>query len=128
MLQTLRTSLLGTLEPHTGRGIANFELVFSEEAKLRADYWRLIRDLKERVSSFDHGQKYGLTAPIDAIKELETELQDKIVAQALLDTETGDLQFQFRENLKLQIFGLSGYEAWEIRFPAGTGEYSNYAK
>jgi len=31
-------------------------------------------------------------------------------------------------DLKLQILNFTGYEIWEIRFPDGTGEYSNYAK
>jgi hypothetical protein len=88
----------------------------------------LIRDGKERVSSFDHDQKYGLPAPLDAVKEVEAALRGKVVTNAVLDAETGDLQFQFGENAKLQIFAFSGHEVWEIHFSDGTGEYSNFAK
>jgi hypothetical protein len=109
-------------------GMATVQLLFSEGAKLRADYWRVIRDRKEIVSSFDHQQKYGLPAPRDAIKELQKELRNKTVTEAHLDKETGDLLFRFNEEIKLQIFGFSGYEVWEISFSDGTGEYSNYVK
>lgn len=45
-----------------------------------------------------------------------------------LDKETGDLLFQFSGNLKLQVFGFTGYEIWEIKISGTGGEYSNYAK
>ena len=80
------------------------------------------------VSSFDHQQRYGLNAPIDAIRELQNTLRDKTVLEAGHDEETGDLLFQFTGDIKLQVFGFSGYEVWEISFSDGTGEYSNYAK
>src|SRR5215510_9914449 len=47
------------------------QLLFSEGAKLTAHYWRVVSDGMEALSSFDHQQKYGLPAPIDAIKELQ---------------------------------------------------------
>ena len=40
--------------------------------------------------------------------------------------ETGDLLFQFADNIKLEVFNFTGYEAWEINSPDGTCEYSNY--
>ncbi len=109
-------------------GKATTQLIFSEGARLRIDYWRVIRDGKERVSSFDHEQQYGLPGPIDAVKELRTELQHKVVVRVQLDKETGDLLIQFTANIKLQVFGFSAYEVWEISFPDGTGEYSNHTK
>ena len=112
--------------PEVGKATA--ELVSSEGAELRIDYWRVLRDGRERVSSFDHEQQYGLPAPIDAIKELQNELQGKVVTEAQLDKETGDLFLQFSKEIKLQVFAFSGYEVWEIHFPDGTGEYSNHAK
>jgi len=50
------------------------------------------------------------------------------VVEALHDQETGDLLFKFTQDIKLQILNVTGYEIWQIRFPDGTGEYSNYAK
>lgn len=108
--------------------MASVDLLFSNGSRLRAEYWRAIKEGKAGISSFDHRQKYGLPEPIDAIKELQEQLQDNIVTDALLDRETGDLNFQFRGSIKLQVFNFTGYEIWEISFPDGTGEYSSYAK
>jgi hypothetical protein len=64
----------------------------------------------------------------NAIKELQQELQNKLVTEAHLDGESGDLLFQFSGRIKFQVLNLTGYEVWEINFPDGTGELSNYAK
>ena len=109
-------------------GMASVDLVFTNGSRLRAEYWRIIKDGKAGRSSFDHRQKYGLPEPIDAVKELRELLQDRTVTDASLNKETGDLHFKFAGNIKLQVFNFTGYEIWEINFPDGTGEYSNYAK
>jgi hypothetical protein len=109
-------------------GCASLELLFANGTKLQADYWRLIDDGKVRISSFDHQQQYGLPAPIDAIREVQQLIENKLVADARLDRETGDLVFNFSGNSKLQILNFTGYEVWDIHFPNGTVEYSNYAK
>lgn len=109
-------------------GQASVVIAFSDGTKLRANYWRVIKDGKEKLSSFDHNQKYGLPAPIDAKKELQDALNGESVLSARLDLETGDLQFEFSQTLKLSVFGFTGYEIWEISFPNGGSEYSNYAK
>jgi hypothetical protein len=113
---------------HPEPGCASLALLFANGTKLQADYWRLINDGKVGVSSFDHQQQYGLPAPIDAIREVAELIQDKVVFDASLDIETGDLMFDFDGNIILQIFNFTGYEVWEIRFPNGAVEYSNYAK
>jgi hypothetical protein len=109
-------------------GCASLALLFANGTKLQANYWRLIDDRKVGISSFDHQQQYGLPAPIDAIRELQELIQDKFVIDARLDGETGDLIFNFDGNIKLQIFNFTGYEVWEITFPNGAVEHSNYAK
>jgi len=55
-------------------------------------------------------------------------LQNETVREAHLDKETGDLFFQFTGGIKFQILNLPSYEVWEIQFPDGSGEYSNYGK
>jgi hypothetical protein len=45
-------------------------LMFTNGTMLRGSYWRLIKDGRHILSSFDHGHKYGLPAPIDAKKKL----------------------------------------------------------
>ena len=114
--------------PYIEPGAAPVQMLFAEGTEVRADYWRLIQNGKAGTSSFDHKQKYGLPAPIDAIQKLQEELQNRVVEAAKLDPETGDLLFHFAGDTKCQILNLTGYEVWEISFPDGTGEYSNYAK
>jgi hypothetical protein len=74
-------------------GQAEVEILFSNGSKLEAAYWRIVKDGKAVISSFDHQQKYGLPAPLDAIQELQNQLDHKVVTEALLDKETGDLSF-----------------------------------
>jgi len=105
------------------------QLLFCEGAKLTAHYWRVVSDGMEALSSFDHQQKYGRPAPIDAIKELQKVLRKKTVTEARVDNETGDLHFRFRGNIKFQVFAFSSYEVWELTPADGKGSYySNFAK
>jgi hypothetical protein len=113
---------------HLEAGMAPVQLGFVDGSKIHMEYWRLIIDGKAGLSSFDHLQQYGLPAPIDAIKQLQLELENKTVIEVRLEKETGDLLFQFTGNTKLQIFNFTGYETWDVSFPDGTGEYSNYNK
>ena len=109
-------------------GAASIRFDFSNGAWLRTDYWRVIKDGRAAYSSFDHQQQYGLPSPFNAIDELCKDIDAKQISNAQWDKETGDLVFQCGVDLKLQVLNLTGYEVWEIRFPDGTGEYSNYAK
>jgi hypothetical protein len=122
---SVRVADSGTYPDQAGE--ASVALSFSDGTKLRAEYWRLFKDGKAYLSSFDHRQQYGLPAPIDAIAELEKQLENEKVSAAKLDLESGDLVVCFGEGSKLQVFNFTGYEIWELRFPDGTGEYSNYA-
>ena len=102
-------------------------ITFSQSARLQTEYWRIIKNGRHYLSSFDHRQVYGLTAPIDALEKAREELGGKTVLCAKFDRETGDLIFEFAD-LKLQILNFTGYEIWEINFPDGSSEISNYAK
>ncbi|HEY1744479.1 MAG TPA: hypothetical protein VGG18_15020 [Granulicella sp.] len=108
-------------------GQASVTLLFTDGTTLQAEYWRLIEGGRASVSSFDHQQKYSLPEAIDSVQILHEKLESKVVLEAVHDGETGDLLFKFTEETKLQILNVTGYEIWEIRFPDGTGEYSNYA-
>ena len=109
-------------------GEAPIEMSFSDGTKLRATYWRLIVNDKAGVSSFDQGHRYGMPAPVDAIDELGKTLHDKLVTDAFLDSKTGDIVVRFSEEVVLQVLNFTAFEVWQITFPNGTGEYSNYAK
>jgi len=113
---------------HPEPGMASIQLSFADGTRLEAEYWRLIIDGKAGISSFDHQQKYGVPAPIDALNSLGQTLQGKVVTGAALDQNTGDLHFEFGGNIVLQVFNFTGYEIWHIHFPDGTGEYSNYVR
>jgi len=112
------------LEP----GVAPIQMLFANGTRLRAEYWRLVKEAKPSLTSFDHRVKYGLPEPIDAVKTLQETLQDKRVTNALLDNKTGDLVFEFAGNTVLQVFAFTGYEDWDILFPDRTGQYSNYLR
>lgn len=104
------------------------QVVFSDGSRLRADYWRVIRNGKARDSSFDHKQQYGLPEPIDAIRHLQKELHGNPVSDARLEAKTGDLIFRLAGDIEFQVFNFTGYEVWEMLFPNGMVEHSNYAK
>jgi hypothetical protein len=107
-------------------GTAAVILKFSDGTVLKANYWRLIQNGRALLSSFDHQKKYGLPAPIDAKEKISALLEGKICLNVHFDSETADLILAFGETTKLQVFNFTGFEIWEIRFPDGTGEYSNY--
>jgi hypothetical protein len=108
-------------------GTAHIIIKFADGTILKASYWRLIVDRKSRLSSFDHGTKYGLPQPIDAKAFLINSLDGKICQAVHFDEETADFVFDFEQNKKLQIFNFTSYEIWDILFPDGKGEYSNSA-
>jgi hypothetical protein len=112
--------------PETSAG-ANILIVFANGTALAADYWRLIKN-DFVVSSFDHDQKYGLPEVVDAKRDLRSKLQGKILAKATIDRKSGDLYFEFAGGAILQVFAFTSYEVWELSFPNGSVEYSNFAR
>ena len=102
-------------------------VTFSDSTRLSLQFWRLIKNGKPLVSIFDHQQKYGLPAPIDAIAMLKNELPDRTIVDAEMDETTGDLRFQFEGDVRFEVFNFTAFEIWELTFADGTGEYSNYA-
>jgi len=100
-------------------------IVFSNKTEVTASYWRVI-STETRISNFDQNQKYGLEKEIKAVEELGKIISGEQITTAILERDTGDLEF-IMGNKKLRLFNFTGYEVWEISFPDGTGEYSNYA-
>ena len=109
-------------------GTGSLRLTFNRGSRLRAEYWRLLRDGKAGVSSFDDQQQYGLQSRIDSILELQGALEGKPLDEARFDSRTGDLLFHFAGGVEVQVFSFTGFEDWEITFPGGAGQYSNYAR
>lgn len=94
---------------------------------MRTDYWRIICDGNAHVTSFDHQQKYGLPAPIDAFAQMAEVLDGRTVREAKWNARTGNVVLSFESNVEMQLFNFTGYEDWEIHFSNGTDEYSNDA-
>jgi hypothetical protein len=101
-------------------------IAFSDGTRLSAQFWRLLKDRKPVISIFDHRQKYGLPAPVDAIQTLNAELAGKVIASAEM-LSTGDLRFHFERDVELEVFNFTAFEIWELAFPDGATELSNYA-
>jgi hypothetical protein len=108
-------------------GQASVAFVFSDGTRLSACYWRVSRS-DTVLSSFDHKQTYGLPSTIDAQKELRSLLAGAKVISTSIDRATGDLHLNFSGGWRLEVFGFSGYEVWEISFADGSSEYSNYVR
>jgi len=100
---------------------------FGDATRLSAQFWRLIRDGKPQVSIFDHRQRYGLPAPIDAVQVLRNEILGKRVIEASMSETTGDLRFAFAGDLLFEVFNFTAFEIWDVTFADGTREFSNYA-
>ncbi|HEY9679923.1 MAG TPA: hypothetical protein V6C76_18110 [Drouetiella sp.] len=108
-------------------GQASIIITFFDNTVLHASFWRLIANGKATLSSFDHKQQYGLPAPIDAIANLQKDLDGRLLTALSLNKVTGDLLLCIEgEGEKLQVFNFSGYEIWTIRYPDGTRDFSNY--
>ena len=100
---------------------------FTDSTKLTAQFWRLTKEGSPFVSIFDHRQRYGLPAQVDAFRMMRDELVGKEVLNAVLDKTTGDLRFQFEGDVVLEVFNFTAFEIWALIFPDGTMELSNYA-
>lgn len=100
---------------------------FSDGTSLAAQFWRLTKKGRPEVSIFDHRRQYGLPAPIDALSVLRDELVGGQLQAAEMDPATADLRFTFEGGLRLEVFNFTGFEIWELTFPDGTGQLSNYA-
>ena len=100
---------------------------FTDGTHLSAQFWRLIKAGAPVVSIFDHRQRYGLPAPIDAFRIIREELVGKQVLDAVMDGTTGDLRFRFDDDLLLEVFNFTGFEIWAVTFPDGSLALSNYA-
>ncbi len=74
---------------YTYAGMAGVLLIFAEGTTLQVGYWRSVKNGKERISSFDHRQKYGLPPALEAIAELQKELRGKTVSGAQIRQRNG---------------------------------------
>lgn len=77
--------------------------------------WRLIEQGRIAVSSEDHGQQFGLPAPVDAAREVLSRAAGRTVEAASVASDSGDLMVQFPGRVYLQQLQLSsGHESWRL--------------
>ena len=97
--------------------------------------WRLLQDGRIVVTSKDHGQPFGLPAPVDAAADVNGRVGGSRVERVELREGTLDLELRFSDGRVLQVIPDSAaYEAWTAydgrkRFVAvGGGELAMYSQ
>jgi hypothetical protein len=115
----------------------NFTFEFSE-ASLAVDcLWRIKVDGRIALTSRDHGQRFGLPAPVDAHADASSRLKDRRVIEARLEESSADITLEFEGGQRLEVItDSSGYEPWNLRAPGvhlvalgggGTANFSSKA-
>lgn len=96
----------------------NFTFEFGE-ASLAVDcLWRIVAEGRLALTSLDHGQQFGLPAPIDAFAEALALLRNRRVVTVRLEECSSDLHLEFEGGARLEVISDSaGYEPWNLRAP-----------
>jgi len=96
----------------------NFTFEF-EQANLHVDcFWRIKANDRIVLTSSDHGQQFGLPAPVDAYAEASSRLQGHRVIDVQLEKDSADLTIMFDRGHRLEVFtDSSGYEPWNLWAP-----------
>jgi hypothetical protein len=96
----------------------NFSFEF-QPGVLRVDcLWRIVKDGKLHRTSLDHGQQFGLPAPLDAYAEAASMLLGHRVEAVRFRVETADLSLEFAGHIVLEVVAdSSGYEPWNLEGP-----------
>ena len=75
--------------------------------------WRLLERGHIRRTSSDHGQQFGLPAPVNVADETNRLLQSASIDSVTLKTSTLDIELGFSNGYVFQILpDSSGYESW----------------
>jgi Uncharacterised protein family (UPF0158) len=76
--------------------------------------WRIIAEKMVRATSEDHGQQFGLPAPVDSAARARELLRGAITA-ASVRPDSGDLVLEFGDGSRVEFLTTSaGYENWQI--------------
>lgn len=75
--------------------------------------WRLLLNGAIAFGGDDDGQQFGLSAPLDVVKETEKLLSASLVSLVEIREGCSDLSLTFQNGVRLEAFnGSSGYEGW----------------
>jgi hypothetical protein len=78
--------------------------------------WRLVTKSGIEVASEDHGQIFGLKAPVDAGERVITATKNKKIIDYRIAERTSDLVVRFEDDVSLEFLNLScGYESWRAQ-------------
>lgn len=96
-----------------------WSFAFSNGVVLGVDgVWRILGPSGLLFTSQDHGESFGLPAPIDARAAAVAKLGGAVVA-VNLEAGTADVRIRFHGDVALEVLTLSsGYEAWHLTAPA----------
>jgi Family of unknown function (DUF6188) len=82
--------------------------------------WRIIKGEHIVRTSEDHGQQFGLPAPVDSAQEAAVLLSQATIVVGNVREATADILIEFSGGLRLEIISdSSGYESWQLYAPAG---------
>jgi hypothetical protein len=82
--------------------------------------WRITDARRVALGHLDHRQQFGLSEPVDGQSAALALLKDRRVIYAVVLEVTGDLQLDFEQHNRLEVFNeSSGYEAWTLSSPDG---------
>ena len=96
-------------------------LVISDDIYLSVECpWQILTEQRVVLASGDHGQKYGLPAPIDASAKAMELLAGQAIRRISVDEVSADLYIEFDDAVTMRTFNdSSGYEAWNLTGPHG---------
>lgn len=107
--------LIGNRVKDIGKKDYTWFFVFDGGSITTESTWRLVTAEGIKASSEDHGHKFGLPAPLDAIDETKKTVSQQTIKQYNLNARTGDLSLHFNGDCELHFLNLSsGYESWHI--------------
>ena len=77
--------------------------------------WRVVAEGRIAIAHGDHGQRFGLPAPVDAGAECARLLSGRPVAAVVVRPDTADLAIIFGGGTRLEAFNDSfGFESWQV--------------
>jgi hypothetical protein len=94
----------------------SWEFVFSGALNFQVGcLWRLIVLGRIAITGEDHGQQFGLPAPVDCVKVLRQHVIGASVTDVKVRTGTLDVSLEFGTGTILEVIPNSaGYEAWQL--------------
>jgi hypothetical protein len=109
--------LLGRSLMTVERGEYDWTFRFTESAFVHVECaWRILLDDSIAFGGGDHGQKFGLPAPLDGPTESHRWLRGKQIQGVRIRADTADLSIDFSGRAALEILNTSsGYEGWQFR-------------